>query len=150
MPPCVRSGSGRATSHLQLVVVCTDHQSLQTWHKEHVDTPQRPAAGRARWHETFAKFELSVVYVPGKDNTVADCLNRWAYPAGKACMDISSHGVAEETGEARRIIDMEKAIEQDGVKCFLPMTNRTDLAKIGEPESSPFVMRPSISGWWPP
>ena len=24
---------------LQPVVVCTDHQSLQSWHKEHVDTP---------------------------------------------------------------------------------------------------------------
>ena len=63
---------------LQPVVVCTDHQSLQSWHKEHVDTPSGPAARRARWHETFAKFDLSVVYVPGKDNTVADCLSRWA------------------------------------------------------------------------
>ena len=60
---------------LQLVVVCTDHQSLQSWRKEHVDTPSGPAARRARWHETFAKFDLSVVYVPGKDNTVADCLS---------------------------------------------------------------------------
>ena len=32
---------------LQPVVVCTDHQSLQSWHKEHVDTPSGPAAGRA-------------------------------------------------------------------------------------------------------
>ena len=75
---------------LQPVVVCTDHQSLQSWHKEHVDTPSGPAARRARWHETFAKFDLSVVYVPGKDNTVADCLSLgasprarrgWTYPA---------------------------------------------------------------------
>ena len=29
---------------LQPVVVCTDHQSLQSWHKEHVDTPSGPAA----------------------------------------------------------------------------------------------------------
>ena len=27
---------------LQLVVVCTDHQSLQSWYKEHVDTPSGP------------------------------------------------------------------------------------------------------------
>ena len=101
---------------LQPVVVCTDHQSLQSWQKEHVDTPSGPAARRARWHETFAKFDLSVVYVPGKDNTVADCLSRWAYPAGKAWMDISSHGDAEETEEAKRIIEMEKAMEQEGVK----------------------------------
>ena len=110
--------------------VCTDHQSLQSWHKEHVDTPSGLAARRARWHETFAKFDLSVVYVPGKDNTVADCLSRWAYPAGKAWMDISSHGDAEETEEAKRIIEMEKAMEQEGVKCFVVMANRTDLGKI--------------------
>ena len=115
---------------LQPVVVCTDHQSLQSWHKEHVDTPSGPAARRARWHETFAKFDLSVVYVPGKDNTVADCLSRWAYPAGKAWMDISSHGDAEENEEAKRIIEMEKAMEQEGVKCFVVMANRTDLAKF--------------------
>ena len=115
---------------LQPVVVCTDHQSLQSWHKEHVDTPSGPAARRAEWHETFAKFDLSVVYVPGSDNTVADCLSRWAYPAGKAWMDISSHGDAEETEEAKRIIEMEKAMEQEGVKCFVVMANRTDLAKF--------------------
>ena len=115
---------------LQPVVVCTDHQSLQSWHKEHVDTPSGPAARRARWHETFAKFDLSVVYVPGKDNTVADCLSRWAYPAGKAWMDISSHGDAEETEEAKRIIEMEKAMEQEGVKFFVVMANRTDLAEF--------------------
>ena len=112
------------------VVVCTDHQSLQSWHKEHVDTPSGPAARRARWHETFAKFDLSVVYVPGKDNTVADCLSRWAYPAGKAWMDISSHGDAEGTEEAKRIIEMEKVMEQKGVKCFVVIVNRTDLAKF--------------------
>ena len=112
------------------MVVCTDHQSLQSWHKEHVDTPSGPAARRARWHETFAKFDLSVVYVLGKDNTVADCLSGWAYPAGKAWMDISSHGDTEETEEAKRIIEMEKVIEQEGVKCFVVMANRTDLAKF--------------------
>ena len=103
---------------------------MQSWHKEHVDTPSGPAARRARWHETFAKFDLSVVYVPGKDNTVADCLSRWAYLAGKAWMDISSHGDAEETEEAKRIIEMEKAMEHEGVKCFVVMANRTDLAKF--------------------
>ena len=61
---------------------------------------------------------------------MADCLSRWAYPAGKAWMDISSHGDAEETGEAKRIIDMEKVMEQEGVKCFVVMANRTDLAKF--------------------
>ena len=61
---------------------------------------------------------------------MADCLSRWAYPAGKAWMDISSHGDAEETEEAKRIIEMEKAMEQEGVKCFVVRANHTDLAKF--------------------
>ena len=61
---------------------------------------------------------------------MADCFSRWAYPAGKAWMDISSHGDAEETKEAKRIIEMEKAMEQEEVKCFVVMANRTDLAKF--------------------
>ena len=45
-------------------------------------------------------------------------------------MDISSHGDAEETEEAKRIIEMEKAMKQEGVKCFVVMANRTDQAKF--------------------
>ena len=97
---------------------------------EHLDTPSGQAARRARWHEKFAEFDLSVVYVRGKTNTVSDGLSRWTYPAGRAWMDMSSHGDAQETEEARQIIDMEQAMEQDGVKCFVVMTNRTGLAKF--------------------
>ena len=106
---------------LHPVTVCTDHQSLQSWHKEHVDTPSGPASRRARWHETLAKFDLTVVYVPGKDNTVADCLSRWAYPASKGMTDVSAHGDAAETAEAKRIIEMERLMEEEGVKCFVAM-----------------------------
>ena len=45
-------------------------------------------------------------------------------------MDISSNGDAEETEEAKRIIKMEKAMEEEEVKCFVMMANRTDLAKF--------------------
>ena len=45
-------------------------------------------------------------------------------------MDISSHGEAEETEEAKLIIEMEKAMEQEGVKCFVVMANRTHLARL--------------------
>ena len=114
---------------LQPVVVCTDHQSLQSWHKEHVDTTSGPAARRAQWHETLAKFDWSVVYVPPKDDTVADCLSRWAYPAGKAWMDISSHGDAEETEEAKRIIQLEKAMEEGDTKCFVVSASEAELSQ---------------------
>ena len=39
-------------------------------------------------------------------------------------------GDTEETEEAERIIEMEKAMEQEGVKCFGVMAKRTDLAKF--------------------
>ena len=86
-----------------------------------MDTPSGPASRRARWHETLAKFDLIVVYVPGKDNTVADCLSRWAYPATKGMPDVSAHGDEAETAEARRIIEMERMMEEEGVKCFVVM-----------------------------
>ena len=111
------------------VVVCTDHQSLQSWHKEHVDTPSGPASGGARWHETFANFGWSVVYVPGKDNTVADSLSRWAYAAGKAWMNISRHGDTEETEEAERISELKKATEEGDTKCFVVMASKAELSQ---------------------
>ena len=112
---------------LQPLVVCTDHQSLQSWLKEHLDTSGVQSAKRARWHETFAKFHLSVVYVPGKDNTVANCLSRWAYHAGKAWMDVSSHGDAEETKQAKGIIELGKAMEEGDIKCFVVMASKAEL-----------------------
>ena len=114
---------------LQPVVVCTDLQSLQSWHKEHVGSPTGPAAKRARWQERFAKFNLSVVYVPGKDNTVADCLSCWAYPAGKALMEISSHENAGETEGAKRIIQLEKATEEGDIKCLVLMASKAELSQ---------------------
>ena len=106
---------------LQPIVVCSNHQRLQSWHKEHVDTPFGPAARRARWHEMLAKFDLSVVYDPGKDITVADCLSSYAQPAGKAWMDITMHGNAEETAEAKRIIEAARILEEGEAKCFVVM-----------------------------
>ena len=65
------------------MAVCTDQQILQLLHKKHVDTPSEAASRRAKWHETLAKFDLKLLYVPEKDNTVADCLSRRAYCASK-------------------------------------------------------------------
>ena len=125
----VRSGRGLATSDCNRWWFVRTISPCRAGTRS-TSTPPRNAARRAQWRETFPKFDLSVVYVPGKDNTVADCLSRWAYPTGKAWMDISSHGDAEETEEAKRIIEMEKAMEQQGVKCFVVMANGTDLAKF--------------------
>ena len=114
---------------LHAVTVCTDHQSLQLWHKEYVDTPSGPASPGARWHKTLATFGLTVVYVPGKDNTVADCLSRWAYPASKGMTDVSAHGDEAETVEAKKIIDMKCMMEEDAVKWFVVMAAERRLSR---------------------
>ena len=107
---------------LHPVTVYTDRQSRQSSHKEHVDTPSGPASRRARWQEALAKFDLTVVYVPGKDITAADCLSRWAYPASKGMTDVSAHGDEAETAEAKMIIHMERMMEEEGVTYFVVMT----------------------------
>jgi hypothetical protein len=63
---------------LQPVDVLTDHHSLQAWHSELVDTPSGPSGRKGRWHELFSKFSLSISYIPGPKNTVADAMSRWA------------------------------------------------------------------------
>ena len=75
---------------LQPVVVCTDHQSLQSWHNEHVDTRSGPAARMARWHETFAKLDLTSCMSRGRttlwqiasvDGPTPRARHGWTYPA---------------------------------------------------------------------
>ncbi len=65
----------------QPILVKTDHRSLEHWVTENIDTPSGPRGRRARWHETLSQFNLEVQYMPGKDNTVADAMSRYAYPA---------------------------------------------------------------------
>ena len=104
---------------LHPVTVCTDHQSLQSWHKEHVDTPSGPGSRGAGWHKNLAKVDLTLVYDPGKDNNVADCLSRWGYPASKGRTDVSANGDEAGTAEAKKIIGMEPMMEEEGVNCFV-------------------------------
>ena len=92
---------------LQPVLILTDHKSLEDWVKEKMDTPSGPAGRRARWHETLSKFDLTVQYLPGKDNVVADALSRFAYPACKAFQDSSFHGSEEARQEMKKIIEEE-------------------------------------------
>ena len=114
---------------LHPITVCTDHQSLQSWHREHLDSPSGPASHRARWHETLAKFYLGAVYVVGKDNTVAECLSRFAHSVSKGVTDVPAHGNEAETAEAKKITDMEGMMEQEGVKCFVVMAAEAPLGR---------------------
>eukprot|EP00667_Euglena_gracilis_P000113 EG_transcript_113 len=97
---------------LQPVLVLTDHQSLESWTREVLDTPSGPVGRRARWHQIFSKYDLTVGYIPGKENTIADILSRWAYPASQALRDISKHGSAEDKDEMENFIREEKEEEK--------------------------------------
>ena len=77
------------------VTIVTDHKSLESWVKEYVETPSGPTGRRARWHEIFSQFRLSIQYQPGKTNLEADAMSRWAYPASQERQDVSAHGSAQ-------------------------------------------------------
>ena len=47
-------------------------------------------------------------------------------------MDISSHGDAEETEEAKRIIELEKVMEEGDTKCFVVMASKAELSQRGD------------------
>ena len=128
MPLCARSGNCRATSDFN-----------QWWYVPIINHFR--VGKRSMWcslgssdkastmARDFSEVDLSVVYVPKKDNTVANCLSHWASPAGKAWMDISSRGDAEETEEAKRIIELEKAMEEGNTKCLVIMASKAELSQ---------------------
>ena len=93
---------------LQPVMVLTDHRSLEHWAHEVLDVPSGPIGRRSRWHQTLSKFDISVGYIPGKENTVADVLSRWAYPASQAFLDISKHGSRQDREDVEEILKEER------------------------------------------
>ena len=54
-----------------------------------------------------------MVYIPGKDNVVADALSRWAYPASKAFADSSIHGSPEDEKRMMEFIEQERREERE-------------------------------------
>ena len=74
-----------------------------------------------RWHQTFSKFDIEVMYIEGKNNEIADHLSRWAYPASQAYRDISKHGSEKDKADVKKIIEEERLeaeeiLGQTGVK----------------------------------
>ena len=100
---------------LQPVLILTDHKTIESWNRELLNVPSGPVGRRGRWHEYLSKYDLTVEYMPGKDNVVADCLSRWAYPASVALRDISMHGNEKDKEEMEDFIRQEKLEEKT---CF--------------------------------
>ena len=63
--------------------------------KEDLGTVSGPLGRRGWWHEFLSSFNITVCYVKGEENTVADVLPRWTY---EACQDndTNMHGVEED------------------------------------------------------
>ena len=90
-------------------IICqTDHETIQGWHREAVDTVDGPSGRQARWHELFSKFRIYVTYLKGKDNVVGDWASRWAYPAHPDVWDISIHGNRQADEQVRKMMEKEK------------------------------------------
>ena len=130
---------------LQPILVLTDHKALEHWAHEVLDTPSGPLGRRSRWHQILSKYDITVGYVPGKENTVADILSRWAYPASQALRDISLHGSEKDDDEMKRIIEDEKSAERACTYMLIrdpPMDRNSWVRGLGK--------RPGSGGGGPP
>ena len=107
---------------LQPVIILTDHKSLENWTTEVLDAPGGPTGRKARWHILLSKFKLSVVYIKGVDNSLADCMSRWAYPAGNG-EDLFFDGTAEDSAKVAKFIEQENSKEV-GVYFFSQDTSK--------------------------
>ena len=86
--------------------------ALQLWKRPETITQLRASLGcciyyhKFLWHDFLSKFDLNVTYIPGRYNTLADTLSRWAYPASEAYSEVSFHGTSKEKAE---VIEFDKA-----------------------------------------
>ena len=53
-----------------------------------------------------------MAYIPGVENTLADVLSRWAYPASQALADLTKHGSIQDEEEMEGFIKEEKEEEK--------------------------------------
>jgi len=52
------------------IVVYTDHRTLENFDMQH-DLSCR----QLRWQEFMSQYDMTIVYIPGEDNSVADALS---------------------------------------------------------------------------
>ena len=142
---------------LQPVLILTDHKSLEAWTREVLDTPSGPVGRRARWHQFLSRFDLQVGYIPGRDNTIADVMSRWAYPASQALRDISKHGSAQDKEDMENEIALEREEESmcvwacrrgqaDPINCWIRGVGDRENQPISSPPLHP---RGQVPHWLP-
>jgi hypothetical protein len=81
----------------------------QTLSQEKYRHPIRTGGRLARWHETLSQFNMEVQYIPGKKNTVADAISRYAYTASSSREDVSFHSSAKAKAEVKKVIEKDIA-----------------------------------------
>ena len=100
---------------------------------EHVDTPGGPAGRRGLWHETLSRFDLHVTYIPGRCNTLADPLSRWAYPASEAYSELSFHGTSTDKSKMIEFDKEEQAlIRKHCLQCSIKNRMKVKLVRCKE------------------
>ena len=63
-------------------------------------------------------FDLHVSYLPGKHNTVADALSRWAYPASEGLQSTKIHGTEQDRHVVIELHQEEKKLtRRDSMQC---------------------------------
>ena len=94
------------------VTLYTDHKSLGSWYKKDLCSLSGPSGRRGRWHKILSCCHIEVVYKPSKDNTVADGLSRWAYPAGLANDTICHGSDADQKGVMKQDRELKEREEK--------------------------------------
>jgi hypothetical protein len=62
------------------IYVYTDHRTLEIFH-----TQRELSRRQLRWQEYLSQYEMTIVYIRGEDNTVADVHPSWSDPHCAVC-----------------------------------------------------------------
>ena len=98
---------------IQPVPILTDHKTLENWTTEVLETPSGISGRRAGWHQKLSRFNLTVEYIKGRDNVVADAMSRYAYPASQSFADVSWPGSKLDLAEMEAILAQESKEEKE-------------------------------------
>ena len=98
-----------------------------------MDTPGGPAGRSGRWHEYVSKFDPRVTHIPGRHDTVADALSRWAYPASEAYSGGRFHGTSTDKADVMELDKKKQAlINEHCLQCRGKNTKKVEAPRCKE------------------